>query len=447
MLVTSLGAALWLLASRQPWQSSADPEQAQREQVMAQTRQFMLRMGTYGPDLLDESGAMPEYRSLVREVITPKFAASFDDQAGTAEQLVAQADVARESAVFATGVSDLDPDSATALVAGTFTDSYVVKGERTPQEPVPYRIEVSLVKIDGAWLVDDFTPGDRGRPVTAGLADAPQLYDLLDVAPDAGAADIRAAWKAAIADLDPSDRRFRAYNQAAELLLDPDRRAAYDAQLAPEEVVVSTSSTSDGSASVVDVSTSSTSDGSASATSDGSASVVEPVETSRRGPRTVPGWWLVTLALLTAAAVGVATWAAFAVPSPASVEGSTRTAQAAAERAIVPVLSYDAATLDEDQAAGAAYLTAGYREDYDQLYAVIRENAPEVGTVVTTEVVSSGIVRSGTDRVQVLVFVNRPTTNNQQKQPVVYRDQVTVTMQKVGDSWLVDDLVTSPPTQ
>ncbi len=82
--------------------------------------------------------------------------------------------------------------------------------------------------------------------MTAGLADAPQLYDLLDVAPNAGAADIRAAWKAAIADLDPSDRRFRAYNQAAELLLDPDRRAAYDAQLAPEEVVVSTSSTSDG---------------------------------------------------------------------------------------------------------------------------------------------------------------------------------------------------------
>ena len=48
---------------------------------------------------------------------------------------------------------------------------------------------------------------------------------------------------------------------------------------------------------------------------------------------------------------------------------------------------------------------------------------------------------------QVLVFVNRPTTNKQQKQPVVYRDQVTVTMVRVGDSWLVDDLVTSPPTE
>ena len=57
-------------------------------------------------------------------------------------------------------------------------------------------------------------------------------YDLLDVAPDASEAEIRAAWKAAIADLDPTDRRFRVHNQAAEVLLDPQRRAAYDAELA-----------------------------------------------------------------------------------------------------------------------------------------------------------------------------------------------------------------------
>ena len=60
----------------------------------------------------------------------------------------------------------------------------------------------------------------------------------------------------------------------------------------------------------------------------------------------------------------------------------------------MPVLSYDAQTLDEDQAAGAAYLTADYRKDYDQLYEVIRQNAPRVGTTVSAEVVASGIVRS-----------------------------------------------------
>ncbi|MFC7504727.1 DnaJ domain-containing protein, partial [Nocardioides sp. GCM10030258] len=57
-------------------------------------------------------------------------------------------------------------------------------------------------------------------------------YDLLNVDESATADEIRAAWKVAIADLDPSDRRFRAYNDAAGVLLDEDKRASYDAGLA-----------------------------------------------------------------------------------------------------------------------------------------------------------------------------------------------------------------------
>jgi Mce-associated membrane protein len=59
-------------------------------------------------------------------------------------------------------------------------------------------------------------------------------------------------------------------------------------------------------------------------------------------------------------------------------------------------------------------------------------------------VAASGIVRSGEDRVDVLVFVDRPTTNKLNPTPVVYRDQVTMTMEKVGEEWLVDGMVTSP---
>jgi hypothetical protein len=156
MLATA-GVLVWLLADRR---GDAEDRQAAREQVMAQTEQFMLRMGTFGPDLLDEQGAMPEYRERVKEVITPKFGTSFDEEAATAEQLVAQASVAREADVFATGVSVIDADSATALVAGSFTDSYPQgkEGEVVESEPVPFRIEVTLVRSDGTWLVDNFTP-------------------------------------------------------------------------------------------------------------------------------------------------------------------------------------------------------------------------------------------------------------------------------------------------
>jgi Mce-associated membrane protein len=162
ILLLSLGASVWLAASRGfeavGIDRGAGELQAERDQVMSQTRQFMLRMGTYGPDQL-EGGQLPEYRRLVTEVITPKFATSFDQSVATAEQIVAKAGVSREAEVFSAGVSTIDADSATALVAGTFTDSYPDDaGELQPQEPVPFRIQVTLVKTEGEWLVDDFTP-------------------------------------------------------------------------------------------------------------------------------------------------------------------------------------------------------------------------------------------------------------------------------------------------
>jgi Mce-associated membrane protein len=58
-------------------------------------------------------------------------------------------------------------------------------------------------------------------------------------------------------------------------------------------------------------------------------------------------------------------------------------------------------------------------------------------------VVASGIVRSGEDRVQVLVFVNRPTLRKDKTEPEVFRDQVVLTMAKSGDQWLVDDMETN----
>jgi hypothetical protein len=161
IVVVGAVALAWLVAGRGVGAVGGGQGDVQREReaVMAQTEQFMLRMGTYGPDLLDEKGGMPEYRRRVEEVITPKFAVSFEKEAATAEQLVAQAKISRQAQVFATGVSTIDEDSATALVAGSFTDSYPKAGQR---DPSPFRIEVDLVKVKGKWLVDDFSPVTGG---------------------------------------------------------------------------------------------------------------------------------------------------------------------------------------------------------------------------------------------------------------------------------------------
>ena len=158
LLVVTLAAAATAATLFATRGAESGDTQAGREDVMAQTEQFILRSFTYGPDLLAEDNTMPDYRDQVAEVITPKFRAEFDESAGAAEQLVAQAGVARVPDVFATGVSSLDADSARTLIAGSFTDTYTVEGKTVPQEPIPFRVEVTLVKIDGTWLVDNFNP-------------------------------------------------------------------------------------------------------------------------------------------------------------------------------------------------------------------------------------------------------------------------------------------------
>jgi Mce-associated membrane protein len=125
-------------------------------------------------------------------------------------------------------------------------------------------------------------------------------------------------------------------------------------------------------------------------------------------------------------------------------DSAARDAQVAAERAVVPVLSYDYEHLEADQKAAQALMTGNYREEYDKLFTVLEENAPQTQTKVTASVIASGIVRASEERVQVLVFVDRPTTNKLSAEPVVYKDQVTLAMQLVDGEWLVDDLITSP---
>lgn len=249
------------------------------------------------------------------------------------------------------------------------------------------------------------------------------LYDLLDLAPGASEAEIRVAWKSAIADLDPGDRRFRAYNQAAETLLDVEARRAYDQTRTPEveaEPEVAR----------------------AEARSPEPPTDQAQPDPDRAEPRSA--WPLALLTLLTVMALAASAWLWTSVPTAQEREADVRTAVAAAESAIVPVLSYDHLDLDASQQAAEEVLTSSYAKEYAKFFQVIRDNAPSTKATVTAKVIASGVVRTGDDRVEVLLFVDRPTTNKAQRKPVVYRDQVTVTMVRSGDSWLVDGLKTSP---
>jgi hypothetical protein len=164
LLLGSVATVTYLAATRPVSALGIDGDQdavqSERESVMAQAEQFMLRINTYSPDLLD-GDTMPKYRDLVDDVITSKFAADFEKNAPLAEATVKQAGLARTAEVFSTGISTIDSDSATALVAGSITQSYPKSpgsDERVQTEPAPFRVQVTLVKVKGTWLVDDFSP-------------------------------------------------------------------------------------------------------------------------------------------------------------------------------------------------------------------------------------------------------------------------------------------------
>ncbi len=274
----------------------------------------------------------------------------------------------------------------------------------------------------------------------------PSWYDVLGVEPDADVAEIRSAWKAGVADLEPGDRRFRLLNKAAEVLLDPEARAAHDRELAADRE--QDEALEDDAPVAVDLTKNADEASPASPASPagitaglpGSADVAGP---SRRAT--------IVAAVLGVAAVLLLIGAVFSVVRGDDVQAGDATlpdareiaaARAAAEAAVVPVLSYDFRQLEQDKQAALSYMTPDYAVEYEQLFeSVIAVNAPATETVVSVDVQASGIVRTGDGLVDVLLFVNRPTTNKQQTTPEIYKDQATLRMRDLGGEWLVDCVI------
>lgn len=297
------------------------------------------------------------------------------------------------------------------------------------------------------------------------------LYAVLGVAPDASTDEIRAAWKAAVADLDPTDPKLNVFNQAGAVLLDPAKREAYDAELGSEE---RSDSGSAGESRPADTPTPlrgsdrPASPGSAAAATsapdldaegDPEGEAVRLLESDVRGRDAgdvitfaiLSAFGLTALAVVTVLVILAAVFAAKPLGSllpPAGVpESQQRLVDAAdaAEDAAVPVLSYDYRRLAQDKKAASARMTASFSKDYEQTFTLIEQNAPQTEAVVTAKVLGSAIARSSEKGVDVLLFVDRPTTRKGAKEPVVYRDQVTFSMRLVDGEWLVHDMRTTRP--
>jgi hypothetical protein len=120
---------------------------AERHQVVAVAEQFCLRM-----DAVDASD-VDGYKKRVSELLTTKQKAKFESQFAQFKNLGLDPKLKGKGTILASGLSDIDQDSATVLVAH---DSAVTDSTGTTQRH--YRWTVALRKVHGDWLVDDFTP-------------------------------------------------------------------------------------------------------------------------------------------------------------------------------------------------------------------------------------------------------------------------------------------------
>jgi hypothetical protein len=123
------------------------PSDSERHRVLAVAEQFCLRVDAFDGDNPDQ------YRALVTAMLTTKYKKAFETEFGAIEQLGIQKGQKGKGTIVASGIGEMDDDSATALVVH---DNTITSSTGTTQRHSRWTID--LVKVDGKWLVDDFTP-------------------------------------------------------------------------------------------------------------------------------------------------------------------------------------------------------------------------------------------------------------------------------------------------
>lgn len=162
LTVLLLALVLWLLAAlvaagyvgyrlastgTGPFSDPGLSDAAARSEVTSVAEQFTLRMDNV--DASDFDG----YVEGVNEMLTTKAKAENKESLEVMKQTYEAAEVKGQGEVLVTGISEISDDEATVMVAH---DAEVTTARGDIEHH--YRWSVDLVRVDGEWLVDGFTP-------------------------------------------------------------------------------------------------------------------------------------------------------------------------------------------------------------------------------------------------------------------------------------------------
>ena len=111
-----------------------------------------------------------------------------------------------------------------------------------------------------------------------------------------------------------------------------------------------------------------------------------------------------------------------------------------ADEAATRVYSYSWETVADDKAGARALLTGDMLRQYDRTMAGVATSSRRDRTVVSADVVGTGLVTATSSYARVLVFVNQSTTGDDLEKPLLDLDRVLVTLVRTGGAWKVSEL-------
>lgn len=284
----------------------------------------------------------------------------------------------------------------------------------------------------------------------------PTWYDILGVSPEASAAEIKAAWTAAVdaVDADAGAAQFRLFNQAADVLLDPERRRSYDAELSGSGSPVDTAAAAP--APVADVAVPAeppepdgegpSSDDVQESSDQSGPEALEQAGLVARVGRLMSVWVLAALGTAIVGLTVVLTILVLSINGRVAREDAGVEAAAAAERGLAAVLSFDYRRLDADRERGLRYLTPAYQKVYEKNFTLLTDAAPgkaspPVATkaVVTAEATEVGVVEAKDSAVTLVAFINQTTVKGS-GDPELRQNRATIRMVNRDGAWLIDKI-------
>ncbi len=130
-----------------PQYMEAQAEQQARTEAVRSAERFTVEVNNF------DAADLATLKERLSPLLTTKFRADFEATIDDILVQIEEAKLTSEGEVLRSAVASVDPDSAQVLVvADASADS--VFGTRVRH----FRWELDLVKVDGEWLVDNFTP-------------------------------------------------------------------------------------------------------------------------------------------------------------------------------------------------------------------------------------------------------------------------------------------------